>query len=208
MIQCLGQHPRNVSGFHWASYSVRTNGKFNGGVAVRYTTENRRYLPFPPNTYGYLYYKGPKPGYPDFSGSLRFRVVPMSDPYSFAAGKDLRLPTGSVWQILLYSAVRSVKQAELVTKLLEEGLVTDSAVEKARGLPNIRLRSASRILYKLEDPFCAELQQVNRIVVMSEDDAQCGQMTNVFKDLRGYVNKHPYTGMPSYQPPECQLQDT
>jgi hypothetical protein len=195
MIKSLGQYPRNISGTIFASYIARTNGKFNR-VAFRYTTEKRRYIPFPHNTYGFLYYKGPEPGYPDFSGSFRFRTISMSFASSFADGADLRLPSGGVWQILLYTAIRSGAHYELVTKLLEEGLVTDSTVEKARALPHIRLRHATQILYKLEDPFYAELHRVNRIAAISEDGAKCCQIMDMFHDRRRQLQKHPYTGMP------------
>lgn len=200
-------YPRDISGTYDVSYTVRTRSTYLRGISIRYTTLGRRYIPFPQNTRGFLYYQAPTPGYPDFSGSLRFRLIPESGPQSFEDGEDLKLPSGIVWQIYLYTALKTVRHAGLIFKLLEEGLVTPSVVEKLRLMPPILLRGASQILYKLEDPFIARLHCKESLVVMSEKGIDSGQIMPMFSDPRKVYNRHPYKGMPSYQPPECQLQD-
>jgi hypothetical protein len=205
MIESSLQFPRDISGHTEISYTVQTHDKFIGGVTIRYTTKDRRYIPFPDNTCGFLYYKGPSPGYPDLSGSLRFRVISGSN--SFEDGVDLTLPTGRVWQIHLYSVLRAVRHAGFVTKLLEEKLITNSVVKKLRLLPPFLLQSSSQILYKLEDPFVSRLDMTERLFVMSEDGAGSGPITPLFRDSRPAIRRYPYKGMPSYQRPECQLQD-
>lgn len=199
--------PRDISGTYDVSYTVQTRHTYLQGIAIRYITLGRRYVPFPENTRGFLYYKGPEPGNPDFSGSLRFRVISERGPKSFEEGVDLKLPTGGVWQIHLYTALRTVRHSGLVMKLMEEGLVTSSVVEKLRAMPPILLQGTSQILYNLEDPFVARLHTVESLVFMSDEGAESGQIMPLFFDPRKLIGRHPYIGMPLYQPPECQLQD-
>lgn len=206
-IPSSGQFPRDISGTYAVSYTVQTRNAFLPGIAIRYTTSERRYIPFPDETLGFLYYKGPGPGYPDFSGSLRFRVISGSGSNSFEDGVDLRLPTGGIWQIHLYTALRTVRHTGFIDKLLEEGLVTPLVLDKLRAMPNILLRGTSQILYKLEDPFVAKLHFVESLVFMSEDGVESGQIMPMFFDPRQAIKGHPYKGMPSYQQPECQFQD-
>ena len=207
-MRSLCQYPRDISGTNNIFYTVKTRNKFIKGVVIRYTTEDRQYIPFPDNTRGFLYYNGPRLGDSDFSGSLRFRVISGSGPNSFEDGVDLRLPTGGIWQIHLYSAFRSSRHAVLAYKLLEEGLVTPSIAERLRVLPPILLRGTSQILYKLEDPFVARLHSLESLVFMSEYGALSGQLIPLFFDSRNFVHMHPYKGMPSYHPPpKCQLQE-
>jgi hypothetical protein len=200
------QHsPRNVSGSNDVSYTVLIDHTPLRGTAIRYTTSGRRYLPFPDNTRGFLYYQCPRPGNPDFSGSLRFRVISEEGLNSFASGVDLKLPTGSTWQIHLYTALRTVRYTGFVSKLLEEGLITSSAVEKLRAMPSILLHATSQILYNLEDPFVAKLQSVESLVIMSAKGAESGQIMPLFSDPR--IAKHPYEGMP-YQPHRMSVAKT
>ena len=207
-LSSLNYFPRDISSTQEVSYTVGTRHTFLRGVSIRYTTLGRRYLPFPNNTRGFLYYQSPKPGNPDFSGSLRFRVVSEQGPNSFAQGVDLKLPSGNPWQIHLYTAVTTLRHAGLVFKLLEDGLITSSVVEKIRALPPMVLQATSQFLYHLEDPFVARLHNVESLVFMSNEGAEAGAIMPLFFDPRKQVNKHPYEGMPSYQPPECQLLDT
>jgi hypothetical protein len=196
--------PRDISGNHDVSYTIQTRNTFLRGIAIRYTTFDRRYIPFPDNTRGSLYYKEPSPGNPEFSGSLRFRVI-SSPSNSFKDGEDLKLPTGGLWQIHLYAALRTVRHAGLVFKLLDEGLVTSSVVDKLRSMPPVLLQNASQILYNLEDPFVAKIHTVKSLVCMSDRGIQSGQIMPLFLDPRKHINRHPYTGMSSYQPPECSV---
>lgn len=197
----LGQRPRDISDTHDVSYTVQTNKKFVQGIGIRYVTENRRYIPFPKNTRGFLYYQRPKPGYPDFSGTLRFRVVSGPDSNSFEEGVDLKLPSGAIWEIHLSTIIRNVRHHGFITKLLEEGLVSTSTLEKLQALSPAILRSSSQILYKLDDPFVAKLHAVESLVIMSQNGAESGQIMPMFLDSRSAIHTHPYKGMLSYQSP-------
>jgi len=202
-ISSSGQAPRNVSQLSHVSYSFLTRDAFLRGASIRYATQQRLYIPFPDNTRGFLYYKGPKPGYPDIAGSLRFRVVSGPNSNSFANGVDLKLPTGGIWQIHIYTVVRTERYATLLLKLLDEGLVSLSAVEKLRSLPPALLRGTGQILYKLEDPFVIRLHCVESLVCMTHESVEVGQIMPMFLDTRQNIKMHPYEGMSSYRPSDC-----
>jgi hypothetical protein len=155
-------------------------------------------MPFPDNTCGFLYYKRPKPEHPDIAGSLRFRVVSGSNSDSFANGVDLRLPTGGIWQIHMYTVVRTERHAGFLPKLLEEGLVSPSAVDKIWRLPHALLRSSNQVLYNLEDPFVSRLHFVDSLVCMTQETIRAAQIMPIFLDTRRNMKIHPYEGMSSY----------
>lgn len=196
-ISSSGQIPCEISRLSHVSYSVQTGGASIPGVAIQYTTQQRLYIPFPDNTRGFLYYKGPKPGHPDIAGSLRFRVITRPGSESFANGVDLSLPSGGVWEIHLYAVVRIERHAGLLLKLLEEGLVSPSVVTKLRNLPSTLLRSTGQILYKLEDPFVVRVHAVESLVCMTQENLGVGQIMPMFFDPRKVIKMHPYEGMPS-----------
>lgn len=205
-IPSSGQVPRDISQLAHVSYSIPRQDTFLRGTSIRYSTKHRLYIPFPDNTRGFLYYKSPKQGYPDIAGSLRFRVV--SGPHSsFANGVDLKLPTGGVWQIHIYTVVRAERHAGLLIKLLEEGLVSPSVVEKIRSLPPALLQSQGQILYKLEDPFVARLHCVESLVCMTQESVKTGPIMPIFIDARQHIKMHPYEGMLFISPIRMFSQD-
>ncbi|KAF8910491.1 hypothetical protein CPB84DRAFT_1222175 [Gymnopilus junonius] len=79
---------------------------------------------FPPGTVGSLYYH--RPSREAVAGSIRFRL--MSDVSQFDDGKDLMLPTGKVWQILLYRLVNRAGWKPLLQKLEDENLVDEGVI--------------------------------------------------------------------------------
>ncbi|KAF8815720.1 hypothetical protein BYT27DRAFT_7079221 [Phlegmacium glaucopus] len=177
-----------------ASCRLQTRGSSPPKLYIRYTTHHRQFTPFPDDTRGFLYYKGPKPGHPDIAGSLRFRIISGSGPDCFSNGVDLRLPTGGVWEIHLYTIVRVERYVGLLLKLLEEGLVSDSAVKKLQKLPHTLLHGMQQILYKLEDPFVARLHGVESLVCMTQENVGVGQIMPLFFDARRSIKMHPYEG--------------
>lgn len=160
-------------------------------------TGGRQYLPFPDNACGFFYYKGPKPGHPDISGSFRFRIISELGSDCFANGVDLTTPIGGTWEIHLHSVVHVEERSPLVAKLLEEGLVSPSAVETLRNLPPALLHAGGQILYKLDDPFVARVHGVDTLICMSQEGFEVGQIMPMFFDSRKIFKKHPYEGIRS-----------
>lgn len=194
-ISSSSQAPYDISRLLNASYCFHTRDSFLSGIGIRYTTQQRLYIPFPDNTRGFLYYKSPKPGRPDIAGSLRFRVISRPGSDCFANGVDLNLPTGGVWEIHLYTLVRTERHAGLLLKLLDENLVSPSVVKKLQNLPYVLLRGTGQILYKLEDPFVAKLHGVESLVCMTQEGVEVGQIMPTFFDARRDIKMHPYEGM-------------
>ena len=196
-ISSRNQVPWEISDLSHAFYALQTRDTVLSGVRIQYTTHRRQNVPFPDNTRGFLYYKGPKPGHPDIAGSLRFRVVSGSGSDCFANGVDLKLPTGGIWEMHLYTVVRTERHAGLLLKLLEEGLVSPLAIEKLKNLPYTLLRSTGQILYRLGDPFVARLHCVESLVCMTQESVEVGQIMPMFFDKRKDIAMHPYEGMSS-----------
>ena len=193
-ISSSRQAPSSIAGLSHVSYCVRTQDySLLPPVSIRYTTKQRQYIPFPDNAVGFLYYKVPKPGYPDIAGSFRFRIVSGLGPDCFANGVDLNLPIGGVWEMHLYSAVQMEERSPLVTKLLEEGLVSPSVINNLYNLPPAMLRAGGQILYKLDDPFVARLDSVDTLICMSQESLEVGQIMPLFFD--SVLRKHPYEGI-------------
>ncbi|KAJ7300709.1 hypothetical protein DFH08DRAFT_647579, partial [Mycena albidolilacea] len=95
---------------------------------------NRQTAPFPADCAGFLYYWTPQdkdrpPLGLGLEGSVRLRLT--SDPSSFEAGEDFRLPTGAPWQTILPQIARR-KHGTLARQLLAENLVTPAQLASAR----------------------------------------------------------------------------
>ncbi|KAJ7318832.1 hypothetical protein DFH08DRAFT_971194 [Mycena albidolilacea] len=96
---------------------------------------NRQTAPFPAGCAGFLYYWTPQdkdrpPLGLGSEGSVRLRLT--SDPSSFEAGEDLRLPTGAPWQTILPQIARRKQDSTLARQLLAENLVTPAQLACAR----------------------------------------------------------------------------
>lgn len=99
----------DISGVPFAGFNVDPN-IFPSGVnrSTIIYAEYRAFaskMPFPAGTHGFLYCSvdssASPAGSPDAvtnpPGQIRFRITPSSDPATFAAGRDLQLPTGLAW---------------------------------------------------------------------------------------------------------------
>ena len=84
---------------------------------------------FPAGTHGFLYYHIPPYSSP-LAGELRFRITPSRDPASFAAGSDLFTERDNMpWRYPLYKLVHRARYRDLVTLLLQDGLVSQSTLD-------------------------------------------------------------------------------
>ncbi|KAJ7240133.1 hypothetical protein B0H12DRAFT_1074841 [Mycena haematopus] len=92
---------------------------------LRYQSDGPyRQIAFPPQSTGFLYYHRDPDGAP-LEGSIRFRITSDNSPSSFIHGHDLRMPSGRLWQIILFQVVCAVQYVRLRKHLLAENLVTE-----------------------------------------------------------------------------------
>ncbi|KAJ7119243.1 hypothetical protein C8R43DRAFT_86730 [Mycena crocata] len=91
---------------------------------------------FPHGSKGFLYYHS-EPHWTQLEGHIRFRVAPEGDPASFASGKDVLLPSGFTWQVILPQL--ACRSSYLLTgqQLLREGLVTEEQLSRCRAMGEI-----------------------------------------------------------------------
>ncbi|KAJ7607611.1 hypothetical protein DFH06DRAFT_1486465 [Mycena polygramma] len=90
-------------------------------------------LPFPDNTYGFLY-SHRHPHAASLEGSIRLRVTPSGAPSSFFSGQDLCLPSGIPWRIILPQIALRKDLAHIRDQLLRENLVTLEQLSRCRRL--------------------------------------------------------------------------
>ena len=126
-----------------------------GSVQLNYGSDNetRRWMPFPPDSHGFLYYHTP-PKAPPFAGEIRFRCS--SDPDSFHDGKDLLSLEQTPWSIPLYDLVNRTSYTVLRNQLIHDGLISPQMLEKwaKENLPHGPERSrAGSVLYYFHQPF-------------------------------------------------------
>jgi hypothetical protein len=92
---------------------------------IKYMKHNKRIIPFPSGTFGYLYFHA----HPDpICSRLRFRIISMSRNFqTFDAGHDLLLPNGLPWEGGISSNLKGVCNSELLDMLIRDSLLSRSA---------------------------------------------------------------------------------
>jgi hypothetical protein len=117
-----------------------------------------KFVNFPPETAGFLYYHDVHPAHPVL-GEVRFRVTGSRDPSSFSSGSDLVGIRGNPWRILLATIARSKNYGGFARLLQQEGLVDVDILQNLA-----QMRSAPRPqaqLVALGQPFLLNLEDQN-----------------------------------------------
>ncbi|KAJ7032598.1 hypothetical protein C8F04DRAFT_655356 [Mycena alexandri] len=122
----------------------------------------RKKVPFPDQCTGFLYYHRAPDAAP-LEGSLRFRLATHSPPSS----KDLLLPTGMPWQVLLPQLARPFYK-NLTDQLLRDDLVTPQQISRCRTLFGTRDITASLTLFRLGQEFPLNLGVARTLTVVGE----------------------------------------
>ncbi|KAJ7887093.1 hypothetical protein B0H14DRAFT_3430941 [Mycena olivaceomarginata] len=89
-------------------------------------------LPFPPHTQGFLYWDNEDEFQSPLAGSLRFRITDSDDRKSFERGRNLTWPSGCDWKIMQAQIAIQKPYAPFLTRLLAEGLTTESRISQCR----------------------------------------------------------------------------
>ncbi|KAF7334965.1 hypothetical protein MVEN_02246500 [Mycena venus] len=128
------------------------------------------YTPFPDHSNGFLYYHRPQNAAP-LEGSVRLCVTAQAGnaPSFFAHGRDLLLPSGCPWQIILPQIACRRHYARIRDQLLEEDLVTDQQLSRCRALfaDRAKIRAQSTI-FRLTQEFPVNFTNRISLTVVGE----------------------------------------
>ncbi|KAJ7221832.1 hypothetical protein B0H12DRAFT_1151639, partial [Mycena haematopus] len=131
-------------------------------------THHRFTAPFPPRCAGFLYYHTPANPLP-LEGSIRLRVTLNNAPSSFDSGQDLLLPSGAPWQTILPQIARRKQDATLSRQLIQEKLVTEEQLSRARRLFNgVDRISPQLILFRMGQEFPVDFGSSLQLTVVGK----------------------------------------
>ncbi|KAF8207294.1 hypothetical protein K438DRAFT_2013787, partial [Mycena galopus ATCC 62051] len=121
---------------------------------IRYTsTPKKKLLPFPQPTDGFLYYHREKDAAP-LEGAVRMRICGKKRPWTFLNGRDLLLPSGCPWQIILPQvACGDANYTSMREQLLAENLVTEEQLAQCRCLFGDEEIDPQTTLFRLSQEF-------------------------------------------------------
>ncbi|KAJ7183943.1 hypothetical protein C8R46DRAFT_1344595 [Mycena filopes] len=119
---------------------------------IPYRSVGARRAPFPPQSHGFLYFHRDPDAAP-LEGGLRFRLSENELPSSFKAGRDLLLPTGLPWQLILPQLLRPRFQ-KVIAELQRENLITTAQITRCHGVfGRRRYLFPAFILFRLAQEF-------------------------------------------------------
>ncbi|KAF8171053.1 hypothetical protein K438DRAFT_1982330 [Mycena galopus ATCC 62051] len=94
--------------------------------SIGYASTPTKKLPFPEFTDGFLYYHRDQDAAP-LEGAVRMRIRGKKPPWTFINGRDLLLPSGCPWQIILPQIASSDANYDVIrNQLLADKLVTET----------------------------------------------------------------------------------
>ncbi|KAJ7339752.1 hypothetical protein DFH08DRAFT_875482 [Mycena albidolilacea] len=134
-------------------------------------------LPFPPHTQGFLYWDNEDEFQSPLAGSLRFRITDSDDRESFERGRNLTWPSGCDWKIMQAQIAIQKPYAPFLTRLLAEGLTTESRISQCRQVFQGEKRFKARpsiTLFNFRQPFYANLATALGLVVVG-----CGEVGTI-----------------------------
>lgn len=143
---------------------------------------------FPPDQRGFFYYHSESTSSP-YSGQLRFRLTPSSDPRSWVVGSDFLKPNGLPWNnSLLAISTQHPKLTAIRNLLLADGLITPELVERCQQVFAWR-RSLGRpnlLLTGLGQPFLAKFQALDagQFAVVGRKEQEFVRIGAFFRDSR------------------------
>ncbi|KAJ7119221.1 hypothetical protein C8R43DRAFT_1077120 [Mycena crocata] len=147
---------------------------------------------FPHGSKGFLYYHS-EPHWTALEGGIRFRVAPEGNPASFASGKDLLLPSGFTWQVILPQLACRTDYLLTGQQLLREGLVTEEQLSRCRALFAGKRISPQYTLFRIDSPFIVNFASKLSLTVVASSVHQI-QLSVMFAAYVNHKRFHPWTG--------------
>ncbi|KAJ7082661.1 hypothetical protein B0H15DRAFT_1024426 [Mycena belliarum] len=163
-------------------------------LALNYVRQKGRYIQFPDNTHGFLYYKS-HPHNTSLAGSVRFRVTHDNAPSSFAHGHDLLTPSGAPWQVILPQIAYRPRFASVAAQLLRDCLVTKDLLSRCRDVFRERthIHRNFNIVFTFNSTFLVHFSHDVRCS-FARDTVHPLLMKHLFTTRTGGERYHPWTG--------------
>lgn len=133
-------------------------------------------VPFPNDTWGFLYYRAPPSWGHDLAGEIRFRVTEDANPANFYHGHDISFK-GVPWHIPLlpYTSLSSAFH----DVLLQDGLLTPDQAHRLQRFSSYRRQAMhTRLLYAVGQPFVMRIdvdkavECRNRQIILGKKDGE------------------------------------
>ncbi|KZT30086.1 hypothetical protein NEOLEDRAFT_1174423 [Neolentinus lepideus HHB14362 ss-1] len=155
-------------------------------ASPRYTQKGDAF--FPADTRGFFYWHI-EPGAPALTGQVRFRITVSSDPETFSAGKDLRLPDGDVWALTVFDIARYKSHSLFQDALLSDGLVTEDILDMATGIQSGPV-GTSRTVWRFGQTFLVRFEH-HKTTIWGVSNSGADKMI-----LDGLFLSRPHRGKP------------
>ncbi|KAJ7082663.1 hypothetical protein B0H15DRAFT_436371 [Mycena belliarum] len=162
---------------------------------IRYVRQKglNRYIQFPNNTHGFLYYD-PHAHIAPLAGSVRFRVTHDSVPSSFARGHDLLAPSGAPWQLTLSQIACRPSFTPLASQLLRDCLVTEDLLSRCRAVFRSRTKiHQTNVVFTFNSPFLVHFARDVQCFIAG-DTLHRLQLRLLFTTSTGGKRDYPWTG--------------
>ncbi|KAJ7155279.1 hypothetical protein C8R46DRAFT_438378 [Mycena filopes] len=179
----------NFSGRH--SVAVAPVGSSGPGTRFRYTFKKGT-VPFPENAAGFLYCHRDPHAAP-LECALRFRLATSRTRTAFAKGRDLLLPTGLPWQVIL-PQLTDTNHIPLADQLVREGLVTLDQIERCRALSGGRQLRPALTLFRLGQAFPVDFAKRPTLTFVGEDRLWPADLLSLFYSSLDKTQMRPFTG--------------
>ncbi|KAJ7256170.1 hypothetical protein B0H12DRAFT_518415 [Mycena haematopus] len=149
-------------------------------------------FPFPKLTDGFLYYHRHGCAAP-LEGAVRFRARAAKPPWTFIRGRDLLLPSGHPWEIILPEVACRAEYATIRNQLLAEKLVTEQQLSQCRDIFADQEINPETTLFRLTQEFPVSFTGSINLAVVGETlhHLEFEDMFRVTNDGKTY---HPWTG--------------
>ncbi|KAJ7155338.1 hypothetical protein C8R46DRAFT_1356535 [Mycena filopes] len=155
---------------------------------------NKRKVPFPNRTAGFLYYHRDTHAAP-LECALRFRLSesPHMTRALFLRGRDLLLPTGLPWEVTLPRLTRHSFR-RLAEHLVREELVTPKQIEDCHCMLSWRSLRSSIMLFRLGQSFPVDFARSPRFTLVGEEEGLPLELWYLFNASINQRAVRPFTG--------------
>ncbi|KAJ7278264.1 hypothetical protein C8J57DRAFT_1059905, partial [Mycena rebaudengoi] len=149
---------------------------------------------FPPHSRGFLYYYS-DPKLSLQAGSVRLRTTTDDAVSSFHRGRDLRLPSGMPWQIIVPQIATRTIYVRLCQQLLHEGMVTEELLSRSCTVFAGRsLIYPETTVFGLQHPFLVNFQQSSSLSIVGPTRVHDAELKPFSEMAPRKLPPRPFTG--------------